>query len=189
MARRSVALGVGWFLMAALALGAQVAAAIDVGDVAPNFTLRDLDGTNHTLTSYRSHPVLLMFLESDASASIALAPRIESEIYEVYSGQDLMVLGLDCRNGTLTELDNFRNQTGVEFPLLQNASSTQGSFGVANDSFVLVDGGGIVRYVSEGPGIDSYNASEMRAAIERLLQDANNTKTATWGEIKSLYID
>jgi hypothetical protein len=116
-----------------------------------------------------------------------LAPLIETEIYGVYAGQELTVLGLDSRDCSLEDLENFRNQTGVDFPILRNASSTQSSYGVPDDSFVLIDGGGIVRYLSLGPGTTSYDASALKTAIERILRDANQTKTATWGVIKSLY--
>lgn len=183
----SNALRVCSIALLALAFAVPGAQAVGVGDLAPNFTLRDLDGTDHTLTSYRPHPVLLMFIECDASASASLAPLVESEIYEVYAGQELMVLALDSRGCSVDELENFRNQTGVEFPILREADSTLGSYGVPEDSFVLVDGGGIVRYVSLGPGTTAYDASELRAAIENLLRDANQTKTATWGVIKNLY--
>jgi peroxiredoxin len=187
MRRLSDALRLSSIVLFVLAFAAPRAEAVDVGDLAPNFTLRDLDGTDHTLTSYRPHPVLLMFLECDASASTSLAPLVESEIYDVYAGQELTVLGLDTRDCSLDELENFRNQTGVEFPLLREADSTIGSFGVPEDSFVLIDGGGIIRYLSLGPGTSSYNVNELRVAIEQLLRDANQTKTATWGVIKSLY--
>jgi peroxiredoxin len=181
------ALRVGWLVLIGLALASQGASAIDLGDLAPNFALDDLDGTEHALNTYRPHPVLLMFLECDAAASTSLAPLVESEIYEVYAGQELMVLGLDSRNCSLQELENFRNQTGVEFPILRGAASTLSAYGIPDDSFVLVDGGGFVRYLSLGPGTASYNATELRTAIDKLLRDANQTKTSTWGLIKSLY--
>jgi peroxiredoxin len=187
MKDRSAAIRTGSLLLLALTVAASVAGAINVGDLAPSFTLRDLDGTDHTLTSYRPHPVLLMFLECDAASSITLAPIVESEVHEVYAGQGLTVLGMECRGCTLEELDNFRNQTGVEFPILRSAASTQASYGVPSDSFVLIDGGGIVRYLSLGPGTDAYNSSAVRLAIEELLRDANNTVISTWGMIKSLY--
>jgi peroxiredoxin len=187
MRRLSDALRVGSIALFVLAFAAPGARAIDVGDLAPNFTLRDLDGTDHTLSSYRPYPVLLMFIECDASASTSLAPLVESEIYAVYAGQELTVLGLDSRGCSLAELENFRNQTGVEFPLLRDADSTLGSYGVPEDSFVLIDGSGIVRYLSLGPGTASYNVSELSTAIDQLLRDANQTRTATWGVIKSLY--
>lgn len=181
------ALRFGSIALLVLAFVAPSAWAVGVGDIAPGFTLTDLDGTSHSLSAYRPHPVLLMFLECDAAASASLAPLVESEIYSVYAGQELMVLGLETRGCSLDALENFRNQTGVEFPILRNAESTLGSYGVTEDSFVLVDGTGIVRYLSLGPGTSSYDSGALRTAIEQLLRDANQSKTATWGAIKGLY--
>lgn len=181
------ALCIGSIALLVLCFAAPGAVAVGVGDAAPGFNLTDLDGTSHSLSAYRPHPVLLMFLECDAAASASLAPLVQSEIYAVYASQELMVLGLDNRGCSRDELENFRNQTGVEFPILRDAESTLGSYGVTEDSFVLVDGTGIVRYLSLGPGTLAYDSSALRTAIEALLRDANQSKTATWGAIKGLY--
>ncbi|MBM3287885.1 MAG: TlpA family protein disulfide reductase [Candidatus Eisenbacteria bacterium] len=161
--------------------------AIDVGEAAPYFSLTDLDYDQHSLTAYRSHPVLLFFLECDATASAVLAPLIQREVYDVFAGQGLVVLGLDARSCSRTGLENFRDQTGVDYPLLLDAGDVQSTYGISDDSFVLVDGGGVVRYVAEGPGTGSYNSTQMKVKIEELLRDANNVKVSTWGVIKSIY--
>lgn len=176
-----------WLLLAAAALLASPSGAVRVGDPAPDFRLADLSGRSHSLSGYSAHPVLLMFLECDATVSIAVAPLVETDFHRRYSSQGLAVLGVECSGCSRSGLDDFRNQTGVGFPLLLEGVSTQAAYAVPLGSFVLIDGSGIVRYVAEGPGIEGYDASSMRGAVEMILREANNTKTATWGQIRSLY--
>jgi peroxiredoxin len=175
-------------LLAMLAFLVPVSAiAVGVGDSAPSFSLTDLNGDRHSLMGYQSHPVLLMFLESDASVSINQAPLVQNNIYESFRDDDVQVLGLECRNADRSELENFRDQTGVEFPLLRDAASVQNDYGVPIGSFVLIDGFGVVRYVSLGPDFSAYDPSGIRTAINQVLQEAANTAVKTWGLIKALY--
>ncbi len=180
----------GRFAVAAL-LAAVVmagpAAAIGVGETAPNFTLTDFEGSSASLSSYSSHPVLLVFLECDGQTSIALAPRIQDDIQSRFASQGLVILGIDTRGCTADALRGFKYQTGVTFSLLMNGSSVMSQYGVAEDSFVLIDGNGTVKYVSEGPGIGSYDPSALETAIDNALRDAANTKAMTWGVIKNMY--
>lgn len=170
-----------------LCLTPVLARAIEVGDYAPAFSLVDLNGDRHSLNGYQSHPVLLMFLECDAAVSINQAPLVENNIYEIYREDGVQVLGLECRNADRMSLENFRDQTGVEFPLLRDAASTQNDYGVPIGSFVLIDGYGVVRYVSLGPDFSAYDPSALRQAIGQVLQEAANTEVKTWGMIKALY--
>ncbi len=177
-----------WLLAAALtAITSTGAGAIDVGDRAPDFALRDLDGVTHSISGYASHPILLMFLECDRAVSSSIAPLVQTDLYDAFLGQGLVVLGLDCGGCDIDGVANFRDQTGVEFPLLREAASTQAAYDVEIDSFVLVDGSGVVRAIFRGPGVNAYDAPALRSAIEQILREANNTKAATWGMIKSLY--
>ena len=171
------------------ALGATGSPAIEVGDTAPEFHLADLDGLVHSLSGYAPNPVLLHFLECDAQTSIALAPLVQSDIYEVYVPDGLRMLGIECSGGGHEQVGNFRNQTGVRFPLLLNGEAAREEYELEAPSFVLVGGGGTVRYVSAGAGIDAYDRGSLSNAIEESLRESNDTKEATWGLIKSLYSD
>jgi len=178
-----------WLVLVGLLLGllAGPAGAIDVGDPAPNFTLYNLDGLPYTLTEYGSHPVLLVFLDCEQAASGQLASRLQSDLYLPYSSKGMFVLGLDCRGCSAESIRDFGDKAAVTFPLLMKGAPVQELYDLPVNSVVLVDGGGVVRYLSEGPDIGAYNATEIRSAVDGALRDANTTKTATWGLIKSLY--
>ncbi len=173
-------------LLCALPFG--IAGAIGIGETAPDFTLTDLDGQDHTLSAYTS-PVLLMFFSCDADVSIALAPLVQGDIYEPYSEKGLRVLGIECHGSTLEQAARFRNETGARYPLLLDGQSTQSDYDVPVSSFVLVDGSGKVRYVGLGPGDDAYDPSAILSTNDDILRETNARKEATWGLIKSLYSD
>lgn len=160
---------------------------VGVGDVAPSFSLTDIDGSNHTLAGYLRSPVLIMFLTYDDATSISLAPRVQSDFQSRYQSQGLVVLGIETSGCESGDLSSFRYSTGVDFPLLLNGGSTLSAYGLSEGSFVLVDANGIVKYVAEGPGAGAYNPSAMGTAVDNALQDAASTKAKTWGQIKNLY--
>jgi hypothetical protein len=60
MLQRAARASAGMILAFGLLAGySQPAAAIGVGDIAPDFTLLDLNGTSHSLSQYRGQVVLL----------------------------------------------------------------------------------------------------------------------------------
>ena len=170
-------------------ISAGTAAAIEVGDPAPDFRLSDIDGLEHTLAGYSSHPVLLMFFACDADVSIALAPLVQSDIYEPYDARGLRTLGIESQGSTLEQMIRFRDETGVRFPLLMDGQSVQSDYDLPVSSFVLIDADGVARYIGRGPGTEAYDRTALTSAIEESLRETNETKEATWGLIKSLYSD
>jgi peroxiredoxin len=184
--------GIGKWL-AAIALAGIVlpgiALAIEVGDDAPDFTLTDLQGTDHSLSYYPSRPVLLVFLSCTDGTSRAVAPLVQSDLRSAYPSEDLTVLGIDCLGGTVEQLSQFWHETGVDFPLLMDGGMVQAIYGVEVLSFVLIDGSGTVRYVSSGQGGQAYDREAIGSMVELILSEANTSKQATWGLIKGLYSD
>ena len=70
--------------------------ALQTGDVeAPNFTLKDLEGKDVSLTDFRGKWVILDFWGSWCPWCIKGFPELK-EAYEKYSGT-LEIIGIDCR--------------------------------------------------------------------------------------------
>ena len=102
-------------------------------------------------------------------------PSVESEIWQYYknlypNGQ-VKVLGADNFSGTPAQLQSFKDQTGVTYPLLLNAGSTTGGnmfviYG-DRDNFVIVDPSGIVRYHAQDLWAygNRYHRDELRAIV------------------------
>jgi peroxiredoxin len=163
--------------------------AIEVGDEAPDFALADLDGLTHTLSGYTTNPVLLMFLGCDSEVSLAVAPLVQHDFYNVFAGRGLRILGIECEGNNHEALTRFRNETGVGFPLLLDGEETMAAYELPISSFVVVDGSGIVRYVAPGPSHNAYDQGAMAEVIDQILREVNAQNEHTWGQIKSLYTD
>jgi len=177
-----------WTTLAALILvflAGGPAVAINVNDIAPNFMLVDIDGGYHMLSAEASHPVLIFFF--DCNGSTALAQRVQGDIESRYDSQGLIVLGIDVGSCDAPGITRFGSQSGADFPLLKDGRSTLSDYGMQTETLVLVDAFGVVKYVSPGTGIGSYNESEVKTAVEQALRDAANSKALTWGVIKNLY--
>ena len=161
--------------------------AIGVGEPAPDFTLPDADGLTYTLSGYRSHPVLLVFLGCNEDVSRSIASDLQTGFHDVYSSRGLYMLALESTGAVRDELVAFRSAAGVQFPLLQGGGPTQGFYDVPINSLVLVDAAGLAAYVSLGPDATALDAPALQSAVEEVLREANTTKTITWGLVRSLY--
>jgi hypothetical protein len=105
---------------------------------------------------------------------------VEQDIWQAYQtshpGQ-VQVLGADLWNGTIAQVQTFKNQTGATFPLLlQGAGATGGDLTTlygTYDNYVVIDQQGIVRYHAADLHAhgDRYYLSELRAVIDGLVMD------------------
>jgi peroxiredoxin len=178
-----------WMLLSLLTLMglAAPALAVEVGDVAPDFALYDVESVRHSLAAYNAHPVLLIFFGHEDPTSIMLAPQIQSAFEDPYESRGLVVLGVECAGGTREQVESFSDETGALYTLLLDGGDARALYDLPVNSFVLIDTSSTVRYLSLGPGPEGYDEADMRLAVERALREANTTKTATWGLIKNLY--
>lgn len=116
------------------------ASAQNVGDVAPDFSLTDLNGNTVTLSQYKGKVVGLFIFGYGCPPCMAVAPDVESRIQKEYSGnENFVLLGLDQWDGNKAGVESFQSKTGVTFPLLQKAASTASSYQSTWDRFIVVD--------------------------------------------------
>lgn len=110
--------------------------AIDVGDEAPDFTLKDTDGNDVTLSSFRGDTsVTLVFIP------FAFTGVCEGELCDLrdnlqaFNAADNQVLAITCDRGP--SLKEWKKQQGFNFPLLSDGwphgevSSAYGCFNEA----------------------------------------------------------
>ena len=177
----------GILILLALAISAAPSAAVSVGDNAPGFTLTDMDGNSQSLSSQIGNVVLLFFFGPNADVCVNSGRDIQRKFAGSGSYKGLTVLGIDCWNSPTDQIERMQVDAGLQFPLLLQGKDVATSYGLPYNSFVVVDGGGVVRYVSSGPDAGAYDESAIDSAIRTAMQDANAEKNATWGKIKTLY--
>jgi peroxiredoxin len=163
------------------------ATAVQIGDYAPDFNLVDLNGQAHALSDESGKIVLLCFLGYNADVCASSIRQVQTSLADWYSDRGLSVIGVDCWNGTGEQVSQFAGDNGIAFPLLLGGRDCASNYGLPYHSFVLIDGGGVVREIWQGPDASAFDLSAIQARIDVLLAEANAVDDKTWGRIKSLY--
>ena len=96
------------------------------GSVAPDFNIDDIFNTSVSLHDYRGYVVLLTFFFLDCAPCMAEFPEI-NEVFIDYLPYGVQVLGLDYMiQDSQADLVMFKNDNGVQFPLLMDFNSAIG---------------------------------------------------------------
>ena len=174
-------------LLAPTLLVTRTAFAISAGDRLPAYMLTDLSGRSHDLSSQKGSVVLIHIFGSSAQVCVTAAAKLEQSFNQKYANRGLAVFGVDSWNGSQADMETFRVSSGATYPLLQGGASFGQACDVSYNSFILVDAGGTVRYVSEGPADTAYDESTLTQQVEFYLNRVSVPNLATWGAIKTLY--
>ena len=150
---------------------------IEVGDEAPDFTLRDQNNEEVSLSSFRGSKAVLIVFYPLAFTGICTGElcRVRDEI-EHFQNDDVQVVTVSVDSPYAHKI--FSEREGYDFPLLSDfwphgeVARRYGVFnekaGFADRGTFLVDREGIVRFKEHnGPG-DGRDADAWRAAIAAL---------------------
>lgn len=151
--------------------------AIAVGTPAPEFTLKDQDGNDVTLSSFRGQPVALVFYV------FAFSGICEGELCEIrddhaaFEAANVQVLGISC--DSRFSLKPWAEAQGFGFPLLSDFwphGDVSRAYGVFSEEVgcpfratVLIDAEGTVAAVFESEGLGTARTrAEYEAALAAL---------------------
>ena len=120
----------------------------------------------------------------------AAGPSVENIWQDYWATGRFAALAVDCWNGSTTDVEGFIANTGVSFPVLQQAGFLQQAsfYSILYDNYVLVDANGIVRYTSVNEvftGTGHFDDGHLRAAIDHWLPTA--VEPRTWSRVKALF--
>lgn len=119
----------------------------DPADDAPDFSLTDLDGNTVKLDDFNGKVLVLFFLGNNCPTCKSAGPQIQSQLADTYSSNnDFAIIGLDVWNGNSSAVQNFKNTTGITFPLLLNAPGTAAAYNTPYDRLIVVDKIGKIRF-------------------------------------------
>lgn len=99
-----------------LKLLSQVALALTVGTLAPNFTAKNQDGKTVNFTDFSGHPVLLYFYPKDETPGCTKEACEFRDHYAEFKKQGIVVLGIS-RQDEKSHLE-FKNKHHLPFDLL-----------------------------------------------------------------------
>lgn len=137
----------------------------NVGAPAPDFTLRDLDGRNYTLSDRLGKDVILLnFWATWCVPCGAEMPHLE-QVYQQYKDKGFVVLGIAMDGPeTVSQVGPFARRYGVNFPVLLDEETRV--VGVYNPKRtaplnILIDRKGQIARVRNG-----YNAGDEKLVAE-----------------------
>ena len=123
-----------------------------VGDVAPDFTLKTFDGKSVSLSDYRGKPVVLNFWASYCHPCREEFPLFREQLAE-HPGE-FVVLGVDAKD-IESDAEKFAEDQKATWPIVFDASNDVAkAYGVAavpQTFFIRPDGTVAVRYYAQIP--------------------------------------
>lgn len=151
-----------------------VNAQLSIGVDAPAFTLNDINGNTVNLSDYSGKIVVLNFFGNDCPYCKDAAPYLESDIWQVYKDQDVVVLGIDQWNGSANVVNSkFIGPTNVTYPVLLNGSSTAQNYQVTYDKYYILNRDHKIFYYKNGTKTGSGSPQsviqDVKSQVEELL--------------------
>ncbi len=89
---------------------------VKVGDIAPDFTIREAGGKTYKLSDLRGKVVMLQFTASWCSVCRKEMPFIEKEIWKEKKSAGLLVIGID-RDEPAETVNKFHKDIAISYPL------------------------------------------------------------------------
>lgn len=152
------------------ATGGSRVSSVQMGSIAPDFKLQDLDGGEVTLQQYRGKVVLLEFWATWCPPCRATVPELVA-IQKKYRDRDFAVLGIsvdDQGNDLRAQLSDFSRKFHVNYPILMGNDEVERDYKIWSipRSF-LIDKNGKIRDSYSGY-VDHFE-SRISTEIEGLL--------------------
>lgn len=137
--------------------------ALLVGQPAPDVTLQDLNGRKRALTEYRGKIVLLTFFASWCGPCNDEAPQVEVNVWQKRRDRGVVVVGIDTREEGhfAAQASAFRARHRLTYPILcdESGAAAQAFEVQAIPVNVVIDRGGVVRYVKTGYDPDAVDSA------------------------------
>ena len=89
---------------------------VEVGDIAPDFEMEFVDGSQSKLSDYRGQIVILQFTASWCSVCRLEMPHLENDVWQTYKDKGVMLIGVD-RDEPLETVIEFQKKIGTTYPL------------------------------------------------------------------------
>ena len=142
---------------------------IAAGEQAPDFTLRDQDGEEVSLSDYRGRKLLLVFYPGDfspvCSDQLSIYQEVKPELTE--KGVELVGISVD----SFFAHKAFQEKLGIDTTLLSDfepkgeVARAYGSYfepmGFANRTLVLIDEDGVVAWTYESPNPGDFPGANL----------------------------
>ena len=143
---------------------------VEVGEIAPDFRVKNLRGGVTTLSEHRGRVVLINFWATWCEPCRAEMPSMEA-LYRSQLQHDFEILAISIDTSGAPPVRQYVEQFGFSFPaLLDDNFQVNDLYQVrVAPTSILIDRQG--RVAARIPGAKDWNHPDMRARIERLIRE------------------
>ena len=141
--------------------------AVDVGALANDFTLTDIDGNVFSLIGYRGKVVLLDFFATWCGPCRSEIPDLKA-LVEVY-GENLVIVSIstDPSYDTVSTLEQFKADNGMTWRIARDTAGVSDNYGIQYiPTLFIIDREGYVRYIHIGTTASSILINELNTLIQ-----------------------
>lgn len=146
-------------------------ASVSVGQEAPDFTLRDENNQEVTLSSLRGTPVVLVFYPADFSPICTNELCGIRDDFSAFESKGAKVFGIS--RDTVWAHKAFREKEGLKHSLLADMKGEVArlygcwneDLGIAERLTAVIDADGIISYVTHNPPLEARDHNEAIAAL------------------------
>ena len=125
--------------------------AIEVGSVAPDFTLAGTGSKNFSLSQFRGQTVVLVFYPGDETLVCTKQLCSYNDELQQFANVNAQILAISAQD--IASHEKFSAKQGYKFPLLAdtdkqvaNLYGVVGTFGIPRRSVFVIDQQGVVKY-------------------------------------------
>lgn len=133
-----------------------------VGEPAPDFTLPDQDGTEHSLSDYLGQRLLLYFYLRDDTPGCTKEAKDLRDDFSAYQGAGIIILGLSFDPPDSHAA--FREKYAIPFTLLSDQNKevaklygTQGNYPFATRRSFLIDELGLIIHIIKDVDVTTHS--------------------------------
>lgn len=164
-----------FLLVAGLMLN--LATAQNVGEIAPDFTLKNLSNQNYKLSDNRGKVIMVFLVGYSCPFCIASAPSVKSKIIgEFGSNTNFQALVIDTWDGSASAVQNFKNSTGLDAIYLQKGSGVASGWSTTYDRLVVIDAEG--KMVFKGSKAAKSDVDAAKTAVQNALNNITTSVAA-----------
>ena len=145
---------------------------LKVGDQAPDFTIKYLDGKTEKLSDLKGKAIMLQFTASWCSVCRKEMPHIESDIWQKHkNNKNFVLIGIDLKENEEI-IRKFQASTGVTYPIVLDEDGkifglyAEKEAGVTRN--ILIDKNGKIVFLTRL--YDEKEFATLKQNIEKLLK-------------------
>jgi peroxiredoxin Q/BCP len=146
---------------------------VDVGDLAPDFTLPGTSNKSYSLSQFRGQTVVLVFYPGDDTLVCTKQLCAYNNELSQFSNVNAQIMAISAQD--VASHEAFSAKQGYKFPLLSDTDKTVASlysvvglFGLPKRSVFVVDANGVIKYAHRSVlGVTYRPVSELIEAVAK----------------------